>query len=717
MKTRTRSNMLSLAALLALLLGLTAGLAQATSPSPALAPVGAGFTYQGHLKDNGAPVSGTCDLQFALWDAESGGAQVGPTLTAADTSVTDGRFTTRLDFGSAAFDGEARWLAIAARCPAGGGSYTPLTPRQPLTTAPYALYTLHAPWTGITAMPAGFADGIDDDTLYQAGEGLVLDDTTFSVSEPFIRDVISNTYIDASMITGTISMTLLPGEVITQVKLTEILSGYQQLVTGVCGAGYAIRLINPDGTVVCEQDTDTTYSAGTGLQLVGTVFSVDFAGSGTAGTAARSDHDHGGNGGTYWSTAGNAGTTPNTDYIGTSDNQALEIRVDGSRILRLEPSAYAPNILAGHYSNSLTAGVYGATLAGGGQALYPNRITDSGGTVGGGVMNQAGDGAGAADDQRFATVGGGEGNTASGYASTVGGGAGNTAEGGSSAVGGGSGNTAGGTVATVAGGEGNTSAGIAAAVAGGQENTSSGDHAAIGGGYLNQADGLAATVPGGRDNSAAGDYSFAAGRHSRANAPGCFVWADTATTKELACDSADRWVARTSGGVYFYTDAGMTSGVYVAAGGGSWASVSDRRLKGNVQPVDGRQILDRLAALPISTWNYDSQDPAIRHIGPMAQDFYAAFGVGEDDTHITTVDADGVALAAIQGLHAENQALKAENQTLRGQVADLDARLAALEKAAQQPGTHSNPLSWLPFGLGLVAVGGGAAAVQRRRSR
>ena len=105
-----------------------------------------------------------------------------------------------------------------------------------------------------------------------------------------------------------------------------------------------------------------------------------------------------------------------------------------------------------------------------------------------------------------------------------------------------------------------------------------------------------------------------------------------------------------------------------------------------VAPADGSDVLARLASVPVSTWSYTSQDPSIRHMGPMAQDFRAAFGLGEDDKHISTVDADGVALAAIQALYAQDQALAAENAALKSENAakqqaldDLQKRVAALE--------------------------------------
>ena len=99
---------------------------------------------------------------------------------------------------------------------------------------------------------------------------------------------------------------------------------------------------------------------------------------------------------------------------------------------------------------------------------------------------------------------------------------------------------------------------------------------------------------------------------------------------------------------------------------------SDRNKKANFAAVNPREVLGRVVSLPIATWNYFSQGPNVRHIGPMAQDFHAAFGVGDDDTHINMVDANGVALAAIQGLYQLVQ-----EQEL--QLTVLEARLAALE--------------------------------------
>jgi hypothetical protein len=101
--------------------------------------------------------------------------------------------------------------------------------------------------------------------------------------------------------------------------------------------------------------------------------------------------------------------------------------------------------------------------------------------------------------------------------------------------------------------------------------------------------------------------------------------------------------------------------------GTTWINASDRNIKQNFAAVDGRKVLEQVAALPIQSWSY-TNDLAARHVGPMAQDFYAAFNVGTDDKHIATVDADGVALAAIQGL---NQKLEEKLQEKQTEITEL----------------------------------------------
>ncbi len=110
--------------------------------------------------------------------------------------------------------------------------------------------------------------------------------------------------------------------------------------------------------------------------------------------------------------------------------------------------------------------------------------------------------------------------------------------------------------------------------------------------------------------------------------------------------------------------------------GGVWTNGSSREFKRAFEAVDPRAVLERLLQLPVLQWRYRDESDAL-HLGPMAEDFRGAFGLGGDPRYIGTVDADGVALAAIQGL---NQKLEDENAALRERLADLAARLDALER-------------------------------------
>jgi len=175
-----------------------------------------------------------------------------------------------------------------------------------------------------------------------------------------------------------------------------------------------------------------------------------------------------------------------------------------------------------------------------------------------------------------------------------------------------------------------------------------------------------------------GNYSFAAGRRAKANHAGAFVWGDGQNV-DKSSSAADQFNVYAGGGTRIFSNAAGSAGVLLAPGGGSWSSVSDRAAKQNLAPVDTRDVLERVRALPLATWNYKTQDDSVRHMGPVAQDFHAFFGLGVSDTTIDTIDADGVALAAIQGLRE----LVAEQAA---QISALESRLAALEA---EPRTQS----------------------------
>jgi endosialidase-like protein len=405
--------------------------------------------------------------------------------------------------------------------------------------------------------------------------------------------------------------------------------------------------------------------AGPGIMLNGKTVSVNFKGTGVRNSAARSDHNHNN---AYWKLGGNSGTSAFTNFLGTLDYQSLELRVNGIRALRLEPNddAYSVNIIGGSRWNVVGFGVKGATIAGGGGL-------DAGGFN---LINRV--------DADFGSVSGGQGNLILAALSTIAGGSynviGRDSE--SACISGGyhnriSTNSSG---SSIGGGSDHEIKDFAHAshIGGGSYNVIGSDSSfsTIGGGLGNETGADYATVPGGSMNLAAGYFSFAAGRNAKALHQGTFVWGDSQET-DVASTANDQFVARAYGGTRFFS--GSVTGVELFANSGSWSSLSDKATKTNVMAVDNRNLLENLLKMPIRSWTYKGQSTKTRHIGPMAQDFHAAFGFGEDDRHISNVDADGVALAAIQGLSAKfDEALQKkemEIEKLNRRISDLEALL------------------------------------------
>jgi hypothetical protein len=170
--------------------------------------------------------------------------------------------------------------------------------------------------------------------------------------------------------------------------------------------------------------------------------------------------------------------------------------------------------------------------------------------------------------------------------------------------------------------------------------------------------------------------------------PGSFVFGDFSTPDEIRSGANNQATFRVAGGFRIYSNANLLSGVILPANGSAWEVVSDRNSKENIVPVKPREVLRGVLSLPISTWNYKVQNASIKHIGPMAQDFKAAFNLGEDDKRISTIDPDGVALAAIQGLNEEMneriEDLKNENSRLQNQISEQNKQLAAFEARLKQ---------------------------------
>lgn len=250
-------------------------------------------------------------------------------------------------------------------------------------------------------------------------------------------------------------------------------------------------------------------------------------------------------------------------------------------------------------------------------------------------------------------------------------------------------------------------------VAMGQSVRASGDNAVAMGIRATAANGSSFAV--GEDVTATGYASVALGYHSHTNARrGTFVFADNVTggtQDSVRAELVGQAVWRLSCGMRVYTNQALTTGV--AFGGpavnssvcgsgnsywgqtsamiststgaylstsGTWTNASDVNRKHRFLPVSGEDVLDGLRTMPVSSWSYRVDDTGIRHIGPTAQDFRRAFGLGNDSVSIATVDADGVALAAAKALDARDRAQQAEIEALRAENAGLKRRLERIEQ-------------------------------------
>ena len=424
----------------------------------------------------------------------------------------------------------------------------------------------------------------------------------------------------------------------------------------------------------------------------------------------------------FWQLGGNAHTS-GLNFLGTWENQPLELMTYGTRTLRLEPDARglgSGNLIGGNsYNAILQPGSGGCVIGGGGLWESPNIISSNSSGV---------------------FLGAGSGNNVGAYAQD-------------SVIVGGRGNRIAGTnmYSIIVGGQANVIGPNSrqSTISGGVQNNvgSNSTYSTIaGGGYNWIRDNVeAGTIPGGSMNTVGVGASFAlaAGHQARANHPGTFVWADSQTwdfnsarTNEflvraqnglglvsgvgIHLNGADaplivrdwdvfdasapngkggigRWglfmepnnialgmPANGSGSIRFgkyATDGTFTSLADVGQNGdfhiaGTYYPSSDRNVKQNLAPVNLSEVLAKVAALPVQTWSY-TNSPTARHIGPMAQDFRAAFGLGEDDKHIATIDSDGVALAAIQGL---NRKLEEQLKAKDAELSELRRRLDALEQ-------------------------------------
>jgi hypothetical protein len=600
---------------------------------------GTAFTYQGRLTESGNPADGLFDMRFKLFDTATvgTGTQQGSTITNPTVQVENGAFSVQLDFSPCAscFNGAARFLEISLRPAGSPDAFAVLSPRQPITSTPYALRSAIADTaTNATQLGGQTASGfIQNTTSQQAGTdfnisgsgtaggtltGRVINAVTqYNIGG--LRMLAANGAFNNGLNNLAASNTFLGESAGLNTTPSAILSSFGGKLNSFFGA--------EAGKANTTGFSNSFFGVSAGLSNTTGSHNAFFGFSAGKGNTTASGNSF------FGREAGVSNTTGNSNaFFGfaagfSNDSGSFNIFV-GQSAGDSNVSGFK-NTVIGYDADVGAAGLSNATAIGANASVTQSNSLVLGGITGvnGGTSVNVGIGT-TAPAERLHVVGNGlfTGNlTASGSISIAGlktevtattpnviggffanvvtagvrgafiGGGGdspfnNRVTDNFGVVGGGRDNLAAnnsgtnfdGGHATVGGGEANTASGAHATVAGGSINNATGTDAAVGGGFGNTASGVHATVPGGSRNVAAGDDSFAAGNRAQANHQGTFVWADS-TSADFASTANDQFLIRASGGVGIGTndpDQLLTvNGNASKTGGGSWATFSDERLK------------------------------------------------------------------------------------------------------------------------------------------
>jgi hypothetical protein len=588
------------------------------------------FTYQGHLSDGSTAANGTYNVQLTLFDAATGGTQIGAPQTDTNVSVVNGAFTVQLDFGANSFaSGANRFLEIAVKRPA-DANYTTLTPRQQLTSAPYSIRTLSASAA---------------DSLSSTCVGCVTNEQIAAVDGAKVTGTVSSATSAASATTATTANTATTATTASSVSSTSgnsVIAAINDAATTTTVSESRLPFTYFRLKPLSTQNSSSTNQSDAVFDVTGNLDD----GNGNLTEKGRFRFNH------------NGGFLASGVYDGTS-SIGIPAEGAGTRMMWYpEKAALRAGYVDGTQWDDANIGLYSMSFG------YGVRSSGDYGLSAGYKTTAANTGSVALNMFSIAT----------GYASVaLGMGAHTNARYGSFVF------------ADV------QQFADAFCTTGSQTGCNSTEHyfraliknsftaRASNGYYLFTNSGITGTTGlrlGGPAITESGVSSFF---------NGSFVWTDRSIDTGITPTAQNQTIFRSSGGFTIYSNSGATSGVTLAPGAGTWSSLSDRNMKENFAAVNSRDILRRVLKLPISTWNYKTQDASIRHIGAMAQDFKAAFQVGENDKMISTIDPDGVTLAAIQGLNEElneqTTKLKTENKALRAQIAAQNNRLAA--QAAQ----------------------------------
>jgi trimeric autotransporter adhesin len=592
------------------------------------------FNYQGKLTETGANANGTYQLSFKLYDAVSGGNQIGVTLTNPLVEVVDGTFSLNLDFGAASFiSGSDRYLEISVRKTA-GDPFTTLTPRQKVNSAPYASRAASAADADAiggqsAAVVSGAVDTVNGATSLNTPNALVKRDGTGQITVGSLKFQDGTSIITAPSGTNLLS---------SQNSWT----GQNTFVNGLSANNTAI--VNVGAPVSGTDAANKTYVDSTTIRFV-------------PGAEQLS--------------------------VGDANGTAPMINLRGGSTCCSGPGGHTPAWFKVFQNGSFVAtGNLGIGVSPKQGAGYRTSWDSYKGAFRSGYADLEWDDA----NVGFFSWAGGSNSKAVGlYALAFG--DTNSAE----------------STSSIVFGSGNQVKGAAGFSAGAGNRVCDtygvalGNNAKSGGPYINgkcdpdsfNLRGLAAIAIG-FNVTADQDHTTAMGKFASNNGfAGTFVWSDgsaTASADTFRNTANNEFAARATGGFRFRTNLAGTTGCNLPAGSGVFNCTSSRYTKENFLSATG--VLDRLRKIPVTTWNYISEGSGVRHLGPMAEDFYAQFGLGAGNASIGIQDLAGVSIAAVKELdeqlqqkNAEIERLRNEIKSLRSNQTDLEKRLQAIEQA------------------------------------